>query len=338
MKKWTAVLVTAAFSVAAVPAQTVLEEWTFSSEPNGTSFPGLVNSVGSAAWQRVIDDVPQAWAEEGISVSNGVLVSVGNASNVYQRAALTSPGATSGVYEITYDMPLVDFFPSNSQEQIVVRMDNGEGQENSLFQIRLTANDTKYYWNVRNASTGGGANYGDLGTDPLTNLSVRTRFDLQWNEFSSYYSIDGGPEQVIVEYETTNPDAHGKELNFLRFHSTPEKRSADQIAQFDNIRLSYVGPSLSRTVPVDGELVINYQMNDAAGTKLGALRQEGSDPASFSSAADIGGVEADGSGSLLYNNVAAGSKNHTINEISGESITTMEFALSEVDFSGMTDA
>jgi hypothetical protein len=351
MKMRVAVVLMAALAAFSVSAATVLEEWTFDNESNGESFSTLTNTAGTAIWDPYPGEpLDTPWNV----VSNGVLKSFNYAgsSNTYNRAFLSTTNLTTGIYDVTYEVTDADFAPGLADKmpsfQMILRANEGIEVDDNIYQLRLTtsakgAAGTNYVFQSRNPTT---VNYpfsglpGLTGFDdanPISNLTVRVRVDIENNEWSAYYKLATTAEQTLFENMDTYSTTWDSAVNVIRYHSTmgAETADADQFIDVDNITFTSIGPSLSQTYPEIGdENIISYQINEEAGTSIGALVQRGTDSGSLGGS--IAGIETDGAGNLHFaTNAASGGGLHSLDSAIENGQIIMDYRVSEWDFNGM---
>jgi hypothetical protein len=325
MKKWMGIVLVSAFAAFAASAQTVLEEWTFDTEPNGTSFTNLINT-GSAGAAHFGDD------HFGTYVSNQVLRFTSVATNdCFRVGEMTTSGLDSGVYELSWTYPYVDVSAKNTAFGVFVRSKETYSaitkSSTDLFQFRLHV--VSGVLNVQTRvlqpdDNAGIVNHFAFPPGAVTDVQVSLIVDLNNGTLNGEVVYAGATNTFSRQMLDLPAD-------FVRVHGTPTKLIGSEYVTMDNIRWSFVEEG-----DVQDVILVDYQMDDPVDTEIKFLDQTGTDGGNFSGTNVA--IRADGAGNLVFSNLTANQFSaHNLDAPITNGVVEIEYNVSDWDLAALSE-
>ncbi|MBL7077084.1 MAG: sulfatase-like hydrolase/transferase [Kiritimatiellae bacterium] len=288
-----------------------IEAWVFNTEADGTLFTGLSNSGDSAA---------AAWSSDvsHATVTNNAL-RFSQGANVYRNS--TTPGgaaanATNGVFELSWA-----YTDANVDSADVAGANAGFGIRSGgtdLFMVRLQRQNSELRLQTRVNTTN--TDLHDFNATAAANVDVRVVFDLDSDTFDVYMNNDGAGETLVGD--DIDMAITGGQLDNIRMIASVASPNfdADDYIEVDDLRLNALTSAR--------EALVNYQMNDGAGTLQNALAQTGTDSGSLPGTDSF--IATDGSGNLAWTAVTAdATRKHAMDATYSTGTYVLEYRLSD---------
>jgi len=322
------------------PALAVIDYWGYEGLTNGAGLSeaastGFVGGVtfGDATPASITNLVDGA-------VTNGALRLTSNELPEESMFRTASPslyaGNSTGVYEVVMDIPSMDFTQTygvgaNGQFGFEVR----DSSNNRMgLHVQYYGGDDEIRLEFEDAS--GKSTIKAIPGHVAENIQMRFLMDLDQAGTSGsaqfFYTI-GGVE--VGKYDGT---VHtGYDFTQYRFRAQPINGGngwkIGDVSLIDNLKVEKVASLEAPPVYVD---IVDYQMDDTAGTLLNALAQTGTDAGQFQGTDSF--IATDGIDSLVFNPVTEGvTRKHFLGTTFTEGLNRLEFAFDDWNLDATTD-
>ena len=324
MKKWMGILLVSAFAVFTASAQ-VLEEWTFDTEPDGTSFTNLVNT-GAEGLAHFGED------HFGTYVTNQMLRFTSVSTNdCFRVGELTTSDLSSGVYELSWTYPHVEVSANNTAFGVFVRSKDAYNavakSSTDLFQFRLHVVSGTLNVQTRVLQPDDNAGIENHFAFPANNVSdvqVKLTIDLN-NDTLNGEVVYAGATNTLSRQMLDLP------ADYIRVHGTPTKLAGSEYVSMDTIQWSFVEEGDLQDV-----VLVDYQMDDAVGTEIKFLDQTGTDSGNFSGTNVA--IRADGFGNLVFSNLTANQFSaHNLDAPISNGVVEIEYNVSDWDLAALSE-
>jgi hypothetical protein len=253
-------------------------------------------------------------------------------------------GATTGKYELAWDFVSIDFantaaVASNANVGINIRDTVAAGSPTRIG-FRIQYNGAADELRLQLADDNGASQtMKAFPGSSLSNLSVRVEMDCDKAGASGsvqmFYTLDGGVEVALTQAGVL---AAGSVLSEYRLVvQTINGGTGWQLGDdvfTDNLKYSAI-PALTKP-PNFGSPIVDYQMNDTAGTLLAGLAQSGSDGGHVAGTDPF--IATDGAGNLVWSVVTSTAyRNHAMDTTFTSGLHRVEFLLGDWDMTTSTD-
>lgn len=216
-------------------AVTLLEDFQFE-DTAGTTLPSVANDAGTASFSG---------AAANVATDNAgnleFTVGADASDNVFRNAALTTQGATTGVYELAFSFSGSIAGGDATGANVGFGIRDDAATDVDLFIVRLHRQSSTLRLQTRIGNTN--TNLENFGTTSVTNLTVRAVFNLDTDTMDVFWNNNGAGEQsslgiaindgeldMLRLASNTNTTDWGSsdvvDVGYLTLSSVPEPSSA----------------------------------------------------------------------------------------------------------------
>jgi hypothetical protein len=332
-------LVYSAFAAAPpLPDDAIIDLWTYD-EADGTAFSGAVSTgyVGGAAFSdsplAVVSNQMLRWTHDGVTAS------------AFKSGNITGgwAGSTTGKYEYAVDYAAADFTTTDASNALAnagfYLRDTVAGNVYVGLRLQFNGPNDEFRLQYRDPVASSFVTLKTFPGNVLSNLNTRIEVDLDSSGASgsvrAFYALNGGPE-IGLFYDGTLSSGFTLSEHRVIVQTTNGGtgwQPGDEL-WVDNLKLSAI-PSMT-DAPVFGAPVVEYLMDDTAGTLIQDLAQTGSDSGHLPG--DDPAIVTDGGGNLVWSVITnTAFRTHSMSTTFTEGIHRVDVVYADWDFTSSSN-